>query len=188
MRATTGCCWPRVDVTHLREAEQARRESEERYANLFHIMSQAVIYLDGEGVVLSANPAAEKLLGLTIDEMRGRRRADLWWRATKEDGTPISLDEFPSMVALRNGSERHDVVLRIWNAWTEEPPWVSTDVIPRVKAGDATGSPCASVIMAEISIQNFCPRDRVQRISQHVQQDRFGRTRDGVATAKALYY
>jgi len=124
-----------LDVTNLREAERARRESEERYADLFNTMSQAVIHLDGEAVVLSANPAAERLLGLTFDEMRGRRRSDLQWRATWEDGTPISLNEFPSMVALRTGAELHDVVLRIWNARTEEPHWVLADVIPRVRAG-----------------------------------------------------
>ena len=39
-----------LDVTHLREAEQARRESEQRYSDLFRTMSQAVIYLDGEGL------------------------------------------------------------------------------------------------------------------------------------------
>ena len=125
-----------LDVTQLREAEQALRESEERYANLFHSMSQAVFYLDGEGVVLSANPAAERLLGLTIGEMSQRRRSDLRLRATKEDGTPISAEEFPSMVALRTGSVLLDVVLRIWNARTDEPHWVSVDVFPRVRAGE----------------------------------------------------
>ncbi len=125
-----------LDVTHLREAEQARRESEERYASLSQAASQAVICLDGEGVFLAANPAAENLFGHTIDEMRGRHRSDLWWKATREDGTPISLNEFPCMVTLRTGSEFHDVVLRIWNARTQEPHWVSTDVIPWVRAGE----------------------------------------------------
>ena len=32
-----------LDVTHLREAEQARRESEQRYSDLFRTMSQAVM-------------------------------------------------------------------------------------------------------------------------------------------------
>ena len=65
-----------LDVTQLREAEQARRESEERYANLSQATNQAVICLDGEGVFLAANPAAENLFGRTIEEMRGRHRSD----------------------------------------------------------------------------------------------------------------
>ena len=125
-----------LDVTHLREAEQARRESEQRYSDLFRTMSQSVFYLDGEGRVLSANPATEKLFGPSIEETRGRRRSELHSRATREDGTPISADEFPSMVALHTGSEVHDVVVRMWNARTEKPSWVSVDAIPRFRAGE----------------------------------------------------
>jgi PAS domain S-box-containing protein len=125
-----------LDVTHLREAEEARRESEQRYSDLFRTMSQAVTYFDGEGRVLRANPATEKLFGLSIEETRGRHRSELHLRAMSEDGTPISADEFPSLVALRTGSEVHDVVVRMWNARTEEPRWVSIDAIPRFREGE----------------------------------------------------
>jgi PAS domain S-box-containing protein len=129
-----------LDVTPLRQAEQARRESEQRYSDLFRTMRQAVFYLDGQGLILSANPAAEKLFGLSIEEACGRRRSELHWRATREDGTPTSSDEVPSMVALRTGSQVHDVVLRIWNARTNEPQWISIDAIPRFRAGET--KPC----------------------------------------------
>jgi PAS domain S-box-containing protein len=129
-----------LDVTPLRQAEQARRESEQRYSDLFRTMSQAVFYLDGQGLILSANPAAEKLFGLSIEEACGRRRSELHWRATRADGTPTSPDEIPSMVALRTGSQVHDVVLRIWNARTNEPQWISIDAIPRFRPGET--KPC----------------------------------------------
>jgi PAS domain S-box-containing protein len=126
-----------LDVTRLREAERTRRELEELYTNLFQTMNQAVMYMDGNGAILSANPAAEKLWGFPIEETRGRHRSELHLRATREDGTPISVDEFPSMVALRTGSEAHNAVLRIWSAQTGEPHWLSIDAIPRFRAGEA---------------------------------------------------
>jgi PAS domain S-box-containing protein len=125
-----------LDVTQLREAERARRESEQRYSDLFHTMSQGVMYLDGEGLILSANPSADRLFGFSIEEMRGRRRSECYMRATNWAGIPISADEFPSLVALRTGAEIHDVVLRVWNARTDEPHWISTDAIPRFRAGE----------------------------------------------------
>jgi PAS domain S-box-containing protein len=141
-----------LDVTHLRQAEQGRLESEQRYSNLFRTMSQAVFYLNGEGLIFSANLAAEKLFGLSIEEARGRRRSELHWRATREDGTPTSSDEIPSMVALRTGSEVHDVVLRIWNARTDEPHWVSFDAMPRFRAGET--KPCeVQVICHDLTAQ-----------------------------------
>jgi PAS domain S-box-containing protein len=125
-----------LDVTQLREAELGRRESEQRYSDLFRTMSQGVMYLDGGGLIFSANPAADKLLGVSIEEMRGRRRSECHIRATNWAGVPISADEFPSMVALRTGAEIHDVVLRVWNVQTGAPHWISTDAIPRFRPGE----------------------------------------------------
>ena len=125
-----------LDVTHLREAEHARRESEQRYSDLFRTMNQSVSYLDAKGSVLAANPAADRLFGLSIEETRGRHNADLQLRVMSEDGTPVSPSEFPAIVALRSGSEVHGVVQRVWNPQTGEPHWISTDAIPRFRAGE----------------------------------------------------
>jgi PAS domain S-box-containing protein len=124
-----------LDVTRLREAEQARRESEQRYSDLFRTMSQAVNYLDGEGSIISANPAADELFGLSIEELRGRH-ASVLRPATREDGTPITWNEHPIILALRTGSEVRGFVHRVWNTRTREPRWVSVDVTPRFKAGE----------------------------------------------------
>jgi putative FmdB family regulatory protein len=125
-----------LDVTHLREAEQARRESEQRYSDLFRTMSQSVSYLDANGRVLAANPAADRLFGLSIEETRGRHNAELHLSVMREDGTPVSPREFPAIVALRSGSEVHGVVHRVWNPQTGEPHWISIDAIPRFRAGE----------------------------------------------------
>jgi PAS domain S-box-containing protein len=124
-----------LDVTQLREVEQAHRESEERYSDLFRTMTQAVHYLDDKGLILSANPAADKLYGLSIEKMRGRHPTALR-PATREDGTPISWDEHPLMVALRTGSEVRGFVHQVRNAQTGEPRWLSSDYIPRFRAGE----------------------------------------------------
>ena len=125
-----------LDVTHLREAEQARRESDKRHPDFFRTMSQSVSYLDAKGRALAANPAADRLFGLSIEETRGRHNAELHLRVMREDGTPVSPSQFPAMVALRSGSEVHGVVHRVWNAQTGEPHWVSSDATPRFRAGE----------------------------------------------------
>ena len=125
-----------LDVTDLKLAQQARRESEEQYANLFRTMNQGVLYLDGGGVILSANPAAERILGLAADRMRGRPRAGLRLQEAKVDGSTLPLDETPSSISLRTGCELHDVVARIWNSHSQEHRWVSIDTIPQFKPGE----------------------------------------------------
>ncbi len=45
---------------------QRLKESEEKYRTLFETMVLGVVYQDTNGKIISANPAAEKILGLSF--------------------------------------------------------------------------------------------------------------------------
>jgi PAS domain S-box-containing protein len=73
-----------LDITERKTAEQALRESEAElgrqkayYQDLHELSPVAIVTLDPEEVVLSWNPAAEKLFGFTRDEAVGRPLDDL---------------------------------------------------------------------------------------------------------------
>jgi PAS domain S-box-containing protein len=121
------------DITPVKLAEAARLETEDR----FKLAQEAAGIGIWDWSLPSSNATcSEQYYSASRLRKRGRRRSELHWRATREDGTPISSDEIPSMFALRTGSQVHDVVLRIWNARTQEPHWVSIDAIPRFRAGE----------------------------------------------------
>ncbi|MEK7753715.1 MAG: PAS domain S-box protein, partial [Acidobacteriota bacterium] len=54
-----------------RKAQAALRDSEKTYRTLFETVPQGVVCQNAEGVITSANPAAERILGLTAGQMRG---------------------------------------------------------------------------------------------------------------------
>jgi PAS domain S-box-containing protein len=59
-----------IDISKRREAEQALRDSEERYRRLFEIESDAIILADPEtGRIMDVNHAALELYGYTMEEM-----------------------------------------------------------------------------------------------------------------------
>lgn len=60
------------DVTAQKQAEQALRESEEKYRWVVEHVRDAIIQLDGEGRLRFANPAWEKLTGCTTEGSLGR--------------------------------------------------------------------------------------------------------------------
>ena len=67
-----------VDVTDERRAQQALRESEELYRQLFEVESDALLLLDQEsGKLLAANRAATRLYGYTREELLSKNRTDL---------------------------------------------------------------------------------------------------------------
>jgi PAS domain S-box-containing protein len=58
-------------------AESARQEEEQKYRSLFESSIDAVYVTRHDGAIVDANPAACRLHGMTVDEIRARGRAGL---------------------------------------------------------------------------------------------------------------
>ena len=78
-----------------------------------HAMNEGVVIQDSEGAIVMANSAAERILGMTIDQMMGRTSMDPSWRAIKEDGCDFPGEEHPAMVALSTGDPKHGVIMGV---------------------------------------------------------------------------
>lgn len=59
-----------TDITELKRAEEALRQSEERFRKVFEHTAFGMIIGDMEGRVLESNPAMERMLGYSKDELR----------------------------------------------------------------------------------------------------------------------
>ena len=57
------------DITEGRQAEEAVKQSERRYRNLFDSASEAIFIREIEGRILEVNQAASDLTGYTVDEL-----------------------------------------------------------------------------------------------------------------------
>lgn len=133
----TGLVMTLINVTEqinneaaLKKSEEGLRESEERYHHLFLTMAQGVVYQNAAGQITSANPAAEKILGLTIEEMRSRTSFSPQFRAIHEDGSEFPGDSHPSIIALNTGREVKDVIMGVYNPREKEYRWIKINAIP----------------------------------------------------------
>lgn len=125
-----------AEAAERKQAEAALQESEEQYHLLFETMSQGVVYQDAGGRVLSANPAALKILGLTDDQIKGRTSYDPRWRSIHEDGTDYPGKEHPSMIALASGQVVRSARMGIYNPAEQRYRWVSIDAVPLTRPGE----------------------------------------------------
>lgn len=72
------------NVSELKEAEMALRDSEERFRGLFESAADKIYLLDLEGRILISNPAANALLGYSEAEMRGCRLTEFVEPASRD--------------------------------------------------------------------------------------------------------
>ena len=121
------------DITERKLMESDLRASEKKFRNLFETMAQGVVYQNAKGNILLANPSAEKILGLSLDQMLGRTSMDPDWQATKEDGTPLKGDDHPSMVALRTGKAVTGFIMGVRNPEFDKKRWILVNATPDFK-------------------------------------------------------
>ena len=106
-----------VEQEFERETERALvvalAESEHLKGVILDTLSEGLVLQDQSGRITQWNPAAERLLGLSGDELSGRCSTDPRWMATSEDGTPIEGESHPAMVALRTGQPVEGTVMSV---------------------------------------------------------------------------
>jgi PAS domain S-box-containing protein len=124
------------DITARKRAEQALRESEEKFRSVVTALSEGIVVHSAGGEIIACNPAAERILGLTEIQMKGKTSLDPDWRSVHEDGSPFNGDDHPAMVSLRTGKSSSDVVMGVHTP-TGEVKWISINTAPVLTAGKA---------------------------------------------------
>ncbi len=127
-------------AVELNMAQNTTPEKEQKYRTLFETMAQGVIYQDKHGCIISANPAAERILGLTLDQMQGKTSKDPQWKSIHEDGTDFPGETHPSMVALKTWKAVNDVVMGVFNPQFDDHRWININAIPLFLDGEP--EPC----------------------------------------------
>lgn len=115
-------------INDLRQSEQALR-------TLFETMTMGVVYQDENGHITQANPAAERILGLTHDQLIGRTSMDPCWQSLNEDGTPCSGENHPAMIALRLGKPVRDTIMGVASPG-KSLRWLLIDAVPLFRDGE----------------------------------------------------
>lgn len=101
-----------------------------KYDKLFITFNHGIVFQNSKGEIIEANPNAQKILGLTIDQMKGLTSIHPEWRAIHEDGSDFPGETHPAMIALKTGNEVHDVIMGVYNPSIQLYKWIKIDAIP----------------------------------------------------------
>ena len=151
-----------------RQAEEAVRESEERFRTAIASMSEGLILMDAEGRIRLWNDSAERILEKTQNEMRGWRPLNPEFTPVREDGSSFPEGSYPLMVSLRRGLAQTDVVMGLPRAGGGML-WVSVNSKPLFTPGSETPGAVVATFsdITERRRQDDLIRDQIMQIKDY---------------------
>jgi PAS domain S-box-containing protein len=140
-----GATFTALDLS-IRKQEIARvQASEERYRRLHDVVAEGVVYQNARGDITSANPAAERILGLSRNLTDERIATDPDWQALREDGTEWPSGQHPWQIALHTGLPMKGVVMGWLHRQSGEKRWLRVSAIPLFESSQEKPSQVCSL-------------------------------------------
>lgn len=116
-------------ITPQKTFERNLSVSERKLRFLYQSLNQGIVYQDVQGNILGANPAAQRILGMSQSELQTSSSLDPRWHMITETGELVEGKDHPVMQALRDGQP---IGPRLRGLQTPEGQvtWISISAIP----------------------------------------------------------
>ncbi|MFH1985270.1 MAG: PAS domain S-box protein [Pseudomonadota bacterium] len=121
----------------LAERDAELRAGEGKYRSLIGAVQAAIVVHDGQGHILTSNPLAQELLGLSEDQLLGRALIDPQWHFLREEGSIMPVAEYPVSLVLSSRQPLRDYVTGISHPDRDEVGWALVNAEPEYNAAGA---------------------------------------------------
>ncbi len=118
------------DITDYQRVESQRKRSEETYRNLLNNLSAGVVVHAPDTSVVIANRSACRILGLTKDQLFGKKAVDPRWKFLRDDGSEMPLEKYPVNRVLSTQKELHNQVVGVTRPETGDIAWALANGFP----------------------------------------------------------
>jgi len=118
------------DITEARRIENALRRSEEKYRTLIQNIEAAVVVHGADTTILESNRLAQELLGLTEEQMLGKKAIDPAWNFFLPDGAVAALDQYPVNRVIASREPLRNYILGVHRPNRPADVWVLVNADP----------------------------------------------------------
>ncbi|HEY9794473.1 MAG TPA: response regulator, partial [Leptolyngbyaceae cyanobacterium] len=165
------------DITKRKLAEAELRASEERYRLVITTMAEGIVLQQADGKITACNASAERIVGVSAEQMMGRTSIDPYWQTIHDDGSPFPGEEHPSMVTLETGEPQSNVIMGVYKP-DGTLTWISINSQPLFQPGETkpygvvtSFSDITARKQAEAALRQQAEREQlIQAISLRIRQ------------------
>ena len=118
------------DITERKQAEEALNKSEAEYKSTVNNLRSGVVVHDADTNILLSNPSAHNILGLTGEQMAGKKAIDPAWNFVYEDLTPMKVEDYPVSKVLATQKPLWNYITGIIKPDLNDVTWVNVNAIP----------------------------------------------------------
>jgi PAS domain S-box-containing protein len=119
------------NITERKKAEEALRTSEERFRTLVQDLDVGIVLLGPAAEIKFANPAAQQMFGVSIQQAQGKSSAELDFISIREDGTEIPFSMRPGPRAISTKQAVQNEVIGWLVPGSSEVLWTLGNAVPQ---------------------------------------------------------
>ncbi len=118
------------DITYQKQAEEELQASEKEYRSTINGLLVGVVVHASDTSILLSNPEASNILGLTYEQMSGKKAIDPSWHFVHEDLTIMKVENYPVSRVFSTEKPLSDYVIGINRPDKNHITWVIVNATP----------------------------------------------------------
>ncbi len=171
-----------IDITRRKKAEEDLQARERLHRNLLHNLNAGVVAHAPDSSILACNPRSHEILGLTHDQMIGKTAPDPHWKFFREDGTEMSLEEYPVNRVLSTRVTLKNYMVGVRKPDTEGLTWVLVNGFPVLnEKGELEQAVINFIDVTDIKLAEQQKIRMEEQVRQSQKMEAIGRLAGGVS-------
>ena len=167
------------DLSEQRAAEEALRASEQRYQSVVEALNEGLIMRGLDGQVLAFNRSAERLLGVSADELTNSTPDRPLAPLIREDGSPYRPEDYPVAITMRTGKPQYGAIMGVqspgapvrWLSVSSSPVFNPGEHEPYASVGSFTDITELRSTLEELQAARLEDLRRLARVSEYRDDD-----------------
>lgn len=118
------------NITEEKKAKETLQKSEERFSRLLQHLDTGIVVHGPDTRIITSNPRAAVLLGLSNEQMIGKIAIDSAWKFVTKDNTVMCLDNYPVNKIIATKQPIRNQISGVQQSVNSETVWLNVNGFP----------------------------------------------------------